>query len=161
MAWFQVGYAAGFPLRAFQSERIKLLKNLSLRSVLLVLSFMLVISCGGKTTIKDKVFLDTNTKLMWAVNPSSTTMNWTNAVSYCTNYRAGGYSDWRMPTLNELNGLYAGVEELDQSKSLGNIWASDTRGLDAAAFYFDRRYRGWSRQSVDNVNLALPVRSAK
>ena len=33
-------------------------------------------------------------------------INWANAKSYCENYRGGGYTDWRMPTQDELAGLY-------------------------------------------------------
>jgi hypothetical protein len=38
-------------------------------------------------------------------------INWYDAKSYCENYRSGGYTDLRMPTLDELAGFY------DASKS--------------------------------------------
>jgi hypothetical protein len=49
---------------------------------------------------------DTRTNLMWAAKDNGSDINWANAKSYCENYRGGGYSDWRMPTLDELAGLY-------------------------------------------------------
>jgi hypothetical protein len=50
--------------------------------------------------------LDTSTNLMWAAKDNGRDVNWSDAKSYCENYRGGGYSDWRMPTLEELAGLY-------------------------------------------------------
>ena len=50
--------------------------------------------------------LDTRTKLMWAAKDNGKNVNWQDAKSYCENYRGGGYTDWRMPTLDELEGLY-------------------------------------------------------
>jgi hypothetical protein len=42
--------------------------------------------------------LDTKTNLMWAAKDNGSDINWSNAKSYCENYRGGGYKDWRMPT---------------------------------------------------------------
>jgi hypothetical protein len=53
--------------------------------------------------------LDTSSDLMWAAKDNGSDMNWTNAKSYCRNYRGGGYKDWRMPTQAELAHLYDGT----------------------------------------------------
>jgi Protein of unknown function (DUF1566) len=51
--------------------------------------------------------LDTRTNLMWAARDSGGAgIDWRGAKEYCENYRGGGYTDWRMPTLNEVAGLY-------------------------------------------------------
>ena len=50
--------------------------------------------------------LDTKTNLMWAAKDNGSDINWADAKSYCENYRGGGYTDWRMPTTDELAGLY-------------------------------------------------------
>jgi uncharacterized caspase-like protein len=44
--------------------------------------------------------MDTLTNLMWAAKDNGSDINWTDAKSYCENYRGGGYADWRMPTLD-------------------------------------------------------------
>jgi len=49
---------------------------------------------------------DTRTNLMWAAKDNGSGINWANAKSYYENYRGGGYTDWRMPTQDELAGLY-------------------------------------------------------
>lgn len=54
----------------------------------------------------DGTVLDTKTNLMWAAKDNGSNINWTNAKSYCENYRGGGYTDWRMPTQDELAVLY-------------------------------------------------------
>ena len=100
--------------------------------------------------------LDTKTNLMWAAKDNGKDINWSDAKSYCENYRGGGYTDWRMPTPDELAELY------DSSKSRTgacntsyNIhvateliditcfapWTSETRSSEAAIFGFSRGYR--------------------
>lgn len=121
--------------------------------------------------------LDTRTKLMWVARDNGSDINWRNAKSYCENYRGGGYTDWRMPTQDELAGLY------DESKprpgacqqrfnihvatSLIDItchwvWSSEMRGSEAVLFRFiDGKRNWWREQSGYDRDRALPVRSSK
>ena len=128
---------------------------------------------------------DTKTGLMWAAKDNGEEINWKDAKRYCENYRGGGYTDWRMPTQEELAGLY------DKSESyrvgfLKNVnltklielstccpWASQTRNSnaagknmnlgssDAAYFSFSTGYRRWDPTGVYYYHRALPVRSGK
>ena len=117
--------------------------------------------------------LDTRSNLMWAARDNGININWQNAKSYCENYRGDGYTDWRMPTQDELAGLYgaakcyntncghdAHLTELIRLTCTA-LWASEMRGSDAAVLGFrnDRRY--WAPQSRDTGTRALPVRSGK
>ncbi len=117
--------------------------------------------------------LDTSTNLMWAAKDNGEGINWANAKSYCENYRGGGYSDWRMPTQDEMAGLYdnskkrrtacgfdAGITEL-LNLTCSWVWASETRGSEAANFGFTDGNRPWNHQSVVTYLRALPVRSVK
>jgi uncharacterized caspase-like protein len=117
--------------------------------------------------------LDTQTKLMWAARDNGTNIDWQGAKRYCENYRGGGFRDWRMPTQDELAGLY------DEGKIYNTAcgyaahltelivlscpwsWASQTRGADAAGFHFGNGERPWTHKSIDNISRALPVRSGK
>jgi hypothetical protein len=118
--------------------------------------------------------LDTSTNLMWAAKDNGSDINWADAKTYCETYSGGGSTDWRMPTQEELAGLY------DKSKTYKSAcgpdvhliefirltcitpWASETRGSDAADFNFIHGVRSWSHQSKGiSINRALPVRSAK
>jgi uncharacterized caspase-like protein len=121
--------------------------------------------------------LDTRTNLMWASRDNGSDINWQGAKSYCENYRGGGYTDWRLPTQDELAGLY------DQAKTyrcdcaetaIGDIhltelihltcidpWTSETRGSEAAFFNFQGGLRLWTPQWNVSNTRALPVRYDK
>lgn len=118
--------------------------------------------------------LDTRTNLMWAAKDNGSDVNWEDAKNHCENYRGGGYSDWRMPTQEELAGLYDRSKSYKATQQYYNVkltefiqlsaccpWASETRGSDAAHFYFINGNWIWTQQSGDNGFRALPVRSAK
>jgi serine/threonine-protein kinase len=49
---------------------------------------------------------DIATGLMWAKADNGRDLNWRGAISYCRNLKLGGYSDWRLPAINELRGIY-------------------------------------------------------
>jgi hypothetical protein len=114
--------------------------------------------------------LDTQTNLMWAEMDNGGDIRWANAKSYCENYRGGGYTDWRMPTQNELAGLYDEAKtDSDDGVRLTElilvttsvVWASERSGSDAALFLFGTGGRNSNPQSCVNGIRALPVRFAK
>lgn len=52
------------------------------------------------------VWSDPATGLVWAGKDNGKDVNWHDAVKYCRNLRLDGSSDWRLPTLAELEGVY-------------------------------------------------------
>jgi len=116
--------------------------------------------------------LDTQTNLMWAAKDNGSNINWANAKSYCENYRGGGYTDWRMPTQDELAGLYDPAKTYTSALgfavhltkliqlSSNALWALETSGSDGGLFIFVYGIRNWNRQSL-SFGRALPVRSGK
>jgi uncharacterized caspase-like protein len=122
----------------------------------------------------DGTVLDIRTNLMWAAKDNGSDIKWSDAKSYCENYRGGGYTNWRMPTQNELAGLYDNSKSYKATQRNYNVnlteliqlsaccpWASETRGSEATYFRFVAGYRGWARQSIADGYRVLPVRSAK
>jgi uncharacterized caspase-like protein/sRNA-binding protein len=118
--------------------------------------------------------LDTRTNLMWAARDNGKHINWANAKSYCENYSGGGYSDWRMPTQDELAGLYDAAStyksdcgydlHLTKLIRLTCLWvfASETRDSQVADFGFDNGTRYWHPTSNEYIlHRVLPVRSGK
>lgn len=121
--------------------------------------------------------LDTRTNLMWAAKDNGSNINWQNAKSYCENYRGGGYTDWRMPTQDELAGLYdktvtntnpaaAGCGGGYHLTDLIHLtcccpWAAETRGSQAAYFGFNNGPRKWLDQAYTGGIRVIPVRSGK
>ncbi|MEI6314192.1 MAG: DUF1566 domain-containing protein [Syntrophus sp. (in: bacteria)] len=120
------------------------------------------ISRDGRIIADDNgTVLDTWTNLMWAAKGNGSDINWQSAKSYCENYRGGGYSDWRLPTQGELAVLYdADYGSVIMITGVG-VWASETRGSDAALFNFRSHYHYWNPQSYDYNTRTLPVRSGK
>ncbi|MCG6534052.1 MAG: caspase family protein [Syntrophales bacterium LBB04] len=124
--------------------------------------------------------LDTQTNLMWAAKDNGYHINWQGAKSYCENYRGGGYTDWRMPTQDELAGLYdAGKTYQSECRGLFMTqdihltelirltcylaWASETSTRDpfAAIFSFKNGDRFMIHRGTIDIERALPVRSGK
>jgi hypothetical protein len=150
-------------------------------AVLMVLVVSAVFAFAGEIA-KDGRFiaydnetvLDTKTKLMWAAKDNGRNINWANAKKYCENYRGGGYTDWRLPTQNELEGLYGGAKPYKTDCGFDVyltklirltcifVWTSETFGSEAASFYFGEGGQQFlvKRSLVDNYRV-LPVRSSK
>jgi Uncharacterized protein containing caspase domain len=114
-------------------------------------------------------YTDLSSGLMWAAKDNGAGITWQEAKKYCEAYRGGGYTDWRMPTQEELAGLYDSAVVGKNGYKLTNLieltscclWASETRDYDAALFAFDGGYSFWLSQSIRTFYRALPVRSAK
>ncbi|MFZ4439955.1 MAG: DUF1566 domain-containing protein [Syntrophales bacterium] len=122
--------------------------------------------------------LDNKTGLMWAAIDNGSDIDWQSAKTYCDNYRGGGYTDWRLPTQNELEGLYDKSKSYKVKPARMNVldvhlteliqlsawrsWASDSKY--GRADYFNFAW-GIQRQSTPPAELenhrALPVRTAK
>ena len=71
--------------------------------------------------------------------PATTTMNWTNANTYCNNLTLYGYDDWRLPSLDELLQMY------QERNSIGGFntdtWWSKTN-ISSGCHYFVNFYNG-------------------
>jgi hypothetical protein len=57
-------------------------------------------SCGFWT--------DPSTGLMWAAKDNGRDVSWKGAMKYCRSLRLAGYSNWRLATLSELEGIFDG-----------------------------------------------------
>lgn len=118
--------------------------------------------------------LDIQNHLMWAAEDNMSDIDWPIAKEYCEKYRGGGYTDWRLPTQDELAGLY----DENKSQSIGGnpsapnhiatdfislssfaLWASETRGPTNAGFVFQSGRKTWARYMLGY--RVLPVRSCR
>jgi hypothetical protein len=63
-------------------------------------------SYGATETQARGYWIDPSTGLMWAGKDNGKDVKWKNAVKYCRELRLAGYSDWRLATLAELEGIY-------------------------------------------------------
>ena len=116
----------------------------------------------GEVVTLEGGYTDPSTGLTWARRDNGSNIDWANAKSYCENYRGGGYTDWRMPTQDELEGLYASGAHNGRIKLTNDyVWASETSYSKAAYFHFPAGQRYWAKQSNDIYYRTLPVRSGK
>jgi len=64
----------------------------------------------GQRTAQDTqthgFWTDPSTGLIWAAKDSGKDVSFKSAVKYCRDLRVVGYSDWRLATLAELEGIY-------------------------------------------------------
>jgi hypothetical protein len=128
-----------------------------------------VIRDGWFSGYDDGTVTDNRTGLMWAGKDNGGNIAWQDAKDYCENYRGGGYTDWRMPTQDELAGIYDSNTKNRHGYHVTKLidisaccpWASETRGSEAVRFYFKLGFRYWDLQSLSNGSRALPVRSGK
>jgi hypothetical protein len=55
---------------------------------------------------------------------------WNAAGNYCSNLKLGDYSDWRMPTIDELQGIYDPTQRVSLSNpSCGNFQSKIKGGI--------------------------------
>lgn len=146
-------------------------------SILIVLSLAVIAGDMGEVAKKEELnryidngngtITDTITGLMWASRDNGRKINWQDARSYSHNYKGGGHTDWRMPTLRELAGLYDKKRPRNHRTTpmikLSNqyIWAEETSDSSAAPFTFMYGRRGYVDQSLTDGGRALPVRNTK
>jgi hypothetical protein len=60
---------------------------------------------SGLIDKEDGTIFDTTTKLLWQQSPSDKTFIWQEAIEYCKSLTLAGHSDWRLPTIEELESL--------------------------------------------------------
>jgi hypothetical protein len=73
------------------------------------LIMMILLSVGVMVAIgqnSDGIWKDSATGLTWTVKDNGTDFNYNQAYAYCENLDLAGYSDWSLPTIEELTGLY-------------------------------------------------------
>jgi len=95
------------------------------------------------------IVTDTTMNLQWQDNNDAQTVlkTWIEAINYCENLTLGGYSDWRLPNINELKTI---ADETTYSPAmvnaftnvfLGNYWSSTTYATSGtAALYVNFNY---------------------
>jgi hypothetical protein len=109
---------------------------------------------------------DSETGLMWAAKDNGTDITWIGARKYCENYDGGGFTDWRMPTQEELAGIYDPASENRHGYFVTKFidisaccpWPSDELGSEAGAFSFSYGGKYWLPKSCSFNSRALPVR---
>lgn len=109
---------------------------------------------------------DPTTALMWPRKDNSGDVTWQEAASYCQNLTLGGYSGWRLPTIDELQGIYDQTQNAGWAHIKGGIqlsawtWSNSAGTVSGEAWFFNFRDGVRFSFSLDNRNnhRALCVR---
>jgi pimeloyl-ACP methyl ester carboxylesterase len=64
-----------------------------------------------RTELPSGVYFDPETQLMWATADNGSDIGWNEAKEYARQLSLGGYTDWRLPTIEEQEDLYDAVRE--------------------------------------------------
>ena len=99
----------------------------------------------------DSTITDNATGLMWKQNDSKTGMIWEDALSYAENMEYGGYSDWRLPNVKELQSIVdytrspgttnsAAIDPLFNSTEITN----EAGQADYACYWTSTTHSNWS-----------------
>ena len=67
---------------------------------------------------------DTSSSLIWQQATAPNTYNWDQAIAYCSGLSLAGYTDWRLPTLDELKTL---VDSTQTPPKINHTFFPDTR----------------------------------
>lgn len=114
-----------------------------------------------KTEARDRTYRDADTRLMWPTRDNGTDLEWQEAIDYCDELQHGGWEDWRLPTLTELEDIEA-MWSLRPYKTADPItltscctWSSDRIDEDNA-WNFNYRFR---RSFRGHVSYSLSLRA--
>ena len=111
------------------------------------------------------VWRDPTTGLMWAKRDNGSDVTWVQADQYCRAFGGGGYHDWRLPTMNELEPLFdknrpeAGNIRSPLTVTGWWVWSSEKGGSSEAwNFDFFSGHRHWNSLGYSPNHGALCVR---
>ncbi len=117
-------------------------------------------------------WVDSSTGLMWAGKDNGEDTKWGAAMNYCRGLRLAGYADWRLPTIDELQGVwdkdgYSGIK--GQIVLTGQRPWSSTRAIDhwgkvsrfAWFLDFSTGRRDYEQLGYATQKRALCVRTSK
>jgi len=82
---------------------------------------------NGPFVVEGAVVNDQATGLMWEKSISESDMDWASALAYCSIQTTGGYTDWRLPDIRELDSIIdfsTDTPALDKAFTMNNpsLW---------------------------------------
>ncbi len=120
----------------------------------------------------NQVVLDASTNLIWQDTPDTISdadkKTWSEAVDSCEQLDLGGYSDWRLPNLNELNSITdkmthgPAMDKEFQNKKSNRFWSSTTEDANSSSAWYSYFYCGCNDvEDKTDANNVRCVRTAE
>jgi len=97
---------------------------------------------------------DVNTGLSWQRQDNGQAINWKEALTYCEELTMDGFSDWRLPTVNELQSLAdygTSSPAIDQTVFPGTSWSGQNPGQSRYWSSTTYAFFGYSTSDAWNV----------
>ena len=107
--------------------------------------------------------LDPRTGLTWLSSDNARDVDWAGAQAFCAANTTGDQTDWRLPTLSELQSIYDQQSQNEMRTRLGIrisdlcVWSSQGRADQAQYFMFQNGESGQLDKSVSDRNRAICV----
>ncbi|HEY1948680.1 MAG TPA: DUF1566 domain-containing protein [Bryobacteraceae bacterium] len=138
-----------------------------LRVLLAFATFAFLHSAFGQSAGDPKVWLDPDTRQMWTVADSGSGVSLSQAKRYCQESTIGGFNNWTLPTIDDLQRLFGGAGDergyhvRGPLKLTGWQWSATPGNQDGEGWTLD--FGDGGRASVaagdSGLNRALCVRS--
>jgi len=118
----------------------------------------------------NQIIIDTKTSLIWQDTITFPLSVWSNAIRSdvyegCESLSLGGYSNWRLPNINELKSIidYSQRDPNINSIFVNNLnvktWSSTTNSNESHAWYID--FLNGEMKSIEKINSNLYSRCVK
>ena len=120
------------------------------------LSGLLVVLCmfqaattwAGPFTADNGTVTDSQTGLVWQQQDDATGRTWNDAITYCEGLSLGGYSDWRLPNIKELESITSDtgpaiIDPIFTGALASSYWSSTTGAHDPGSAWSVNFYFGY------------------
>lgn len=81
---------------------------------------------GNPLQTVPSTWTDPSTGLMWTLKDYDDSVDWKVADGYCRNLGLGGFYDWRLPTIDELAGIFDTSQNVNKKHIKGGIHVEGT-----------------------------------
>jgi uncharacterized protein DUF1566 len=99
---------------------------------------LLIVITSLTTSAQDRNYwIDSGTHLMWATTDNGSGVSLSQAKRYCSESTLGGFKDWRLPSIDELQQIFGGSGSQNGRQIKGPIkltgweWSSTPGGIRA------------------------------
>ena len=126
-----------------------------------------LVYAGRNANMTSKTWTDPATKLMWTMQDNGKDIDRPQAGTYCSKLRLGGYSDWELPTIDQLAEIYDQTQNVDGwhikggiRLSSGWVWSRSTGNASGEAWFlgFDNGVQSSRPVKFSYLDRALCVR---